>query len=138
MTSPPDGSVENLTLVILREIRDEIRGTNTRLDHTNARLDHANARLDDTNARLDDTKTELGVRLEEINTNLTSRLEALETATIRGFEGVRRDLDGLAGRIDLTNQRLDGLRDIASVTARHHARRLDDLEQRVCELEAKA
>ncbi len=47
----------DLTVEILREIRDEIRTTNTRLDRTRedlaARIDQTNARLDQTNARLD-------------------------------------------------------------------------------------
>ena len=46
----------DLTIEILREIRDGISGLRTefieRLDQTNARLDQANARLDQTNLRL--------------------------------------------------------------------------------------
>ena len=50
----------DLTVKILREIREEIRatrqelrGTNERLDQTNERLDQTNERLDQTNERLD-------------------------------------------------------------------------------------
>lgn len=60
----------DLTVAILREIRDEIRGTNSRLDHTNARLDQTNARLDQTVDRLDQT---IG-RLDQTN----SRFEVVE------------------------------------------------------------
>lgn len=35
----------DLTLKILRQIRDEVRGTNKRIDQTNARLDQTNERL---------------------------------------------------------------------------------------------
>ena len=40
------GETPDLTVAILREIRDEIRATNARLDVTNARLDETNTRLD--------------------------------------------------------------------------------------------
>jgi len=54
----------DLTIEILREIRDGISGLRTefieRLDQTNVRLDQANARLDQTNARLDQTNLRLG------------------------------------------------------------------------------
>ncbi|MBK5938918.1 hypothetical protein [Halochromatium roseum] len=54
----------DLTIEILREIRDGISGLRTefieRLDQTNARLDQTNARLDQTNARLDQTNARLG------------------------------------------------------------------------------
>jgi chromosome segregation ATPase len=48
--------VENLTIEILKQIRDEIRATRTdlsaRIDQTNARLDQTNVRLDQSNERL--------------------------------------------------------------------------------------
>lgn len=43
----------DLTVAILREIRDEVRGTNSRLDQTNSRIDQTNSRFDQTNARLE-------------------------------------------------------------------------------------
>ena len=48
----------DLTVAILREIRDEVRGTNTRLDGTNARLDKLETSL---NGRIDETNQRLGV-----------------------------------------------------------------------------
>ena len=61
---------ENLTVEILKDIRDEIRSTNTRLDTTNTRLevlrvdlterlDATNSRLDATNSRLDSVESAL-------------------------------------------------------------------------------
>jgi hypothetical protein len=44
---------DDLTIQVLWDIRDEIRGLGARVDTTNARLDQTNARLDDTNAHLD-------------------------------------------------------------------------------------
>jgi hypothetical protein len=54
----------DLTVHILREIRDELRtgftAVNDRLDQTNARLDRTNARLDRTNARLENIRDMAG------------------------------------------------------------------------------
>jgi chromosome segregation ATPase len=52
---------DDLTVAILREIRDELKGTNSRLDQTNSRLDQTNSRLDQTNSRLDQTNSRLEV-----------------------------------------------------------------------------
>ena len=41
-----NGSVGDLTVEILKQIRDGVRATNERLDQTNARLDGMNQRLD--------------------------------------------------------------------------------------------
>ena len=53
----------DLTVAILREIRDEIRSTRTELGaaigETNSRLDQTNSRLDSTNSRLDQTNARL-------------------------------------------------------------------------------
>src|SRR5438105_8530697 len=46
------GKKPDATLVVLREIRDELKKTNTRLDQTNMRLDHTNERLDSMDGRL--------------------------------------------------------------------------------------
>ena len=50
-------SGDELTVAILREIRDEIRTTNQRLDVTNQRLDVTNQRLETTNQRLEVVET---------------------------------------------------------------------------------
>lgn len=44
---------DSVTIKILKEIRDEARITNQRLDSTNERLDSTNGRLDLTNERLE-------------------------------------------------------------------------------------
>ena len=43
-------SPTEITIEILKSIRDEVRATNTRLDVMSTRLDAANTRLDETNA----------------------------------------------------------------------------------------
>jgi chromosome segregation ATPase len=57
----------DITVAILREIRDEIRGTNARLDQTNTRLDHTISRLDDTNVRLDRTNGRLDTLIDDFS-----------------------------------------------------------------------
>jgi hypothetical protein len=52
---------DDITVELLRSIRDEIRGVNQRIDVTNQRLDVAIARMDLTNQRLDGTNDRLDV-----------------------------------------------------------------------------
>ena len=49
----------DITVEILKDIRDEIRGINTRLDGTNTRLDGVTERLDGVTERLDLVETTL-------------------------------------------------------------------------------
>lgn len=60
-----------MTVAILREIRDEIRGTNDRLDQTRVEL---KAEIGTTNARLDDTNASL----EQVNARLAAVEETLK------------------------------------------------------------
>jgi chromosome segregation ATPase len=68
-----------LTVQILRAIRDEVRQTNARLDQTNARLDQTNARLDQTNASIGQTNEGLGSLREELARRIVE--SELRTAT---------------------------------------------------------
>lgn len=49
----------DITIEILKDIREGVRATNSRLDETNARLDGANVRLD----RLEQRQTETEIRI---------------------------------------------------------------------------
>lgn len=80
---------------ILREIRDEIRGTNTRLDQTNTRLDETNARLDETNARLTKGFADLGKRIDHL---LTGPLGSTVRDLSDRMEVVEKRLDQLTSR----------------------------------------
>jgi septal ring factor EnvC (AmiA/AmiB activator) len=74
----------DLTVQVLKEIRDEVKKTNARLDQTNARLDQTNARLDQTNEEVHAMKEELSRRIVE---------SELRTATaITELAGTVRDL----------------------------------------------
>jgi hypothetical protein len=58
----------DITVEILKEIRDEIRGTNQRLDATNQRLDA-------TNQRLDGVEVTMNKRLGAVETTLLDLAE---------------------------------------------------------------
>jgi chromosome segregation ATPase len=94
----------SLTVAILREIRDEARKTNERLDATNERLDATNERLDATNERLDVVAREqiriatAVVDLEKGQRVLTSRVDDLVVVT-----------SGLGGKIDELGARIDNV-----------------------------
>jgi hypothetical protein len=67
----------NLTLEVLRQIRDEVRETNVRVDGTNSRVDETNVRLDETNVRLDALKEELSARIVESEVRTATAIAAL-------------------------------------------------------------
>jgi FtsZ-binding cell division protein ZapB len=91
----------DLTIELLKQIRDGVYETNTRLDQTNARLDQ-------TNARLDRTRTEFLERLDQTN----GRLERLEGQVAEGLGYMRmlaeRD-ERLAGDVADLRHRVEAL-----------------------------
>lgn len=60
---------ENLTLEVLKQIRDEGKKTNERLNETNVRLDQlpdeASSRINETNVRIDQMRDEISRRIVE-------------------------------------------------------------------------
>jgi predicted nucleic acid-binding Zn-ribbon protein len=98
---------ESPTLAVLREIREELKGTNARLEGTNTRLEGTNTRLDRVESRVgavEKRQTEMEVRL------------ATEIVAVGRAVGEVRDLlrDGLAVRTQVDD----------------HERRLSALEKR--------
>ncbi|MBN8616173.1 MAG: hypothetical protein J0L92_36625 [Deltaproteobacteria bacterium] len=96
-----------MTLKVLEQIRDEIRGTNQRVDHLGVCLEETNRRLDATNDKVDllaRRQTEAEVRL------------ATEIVALAGV--VREVKDVLAKRLDDRD-------------------RVDDHEQRIQALERR-
>jgi hypothetical protein len=95
----------DLTIEILKGIRDEVRTTNTRLEalrlDTNARLDETNQRLVETNQGLD--------RLERRHTEADVRLATELVAVVGAVREVRdllREDRALEGRIDDHERRI--------------------------------
>jgi len=83
--------VTDLTVTILREIRDETRQTNTRLDSLQQGMHES---IGQTNARLDGLQHEMGqanARLDQTN----SRLDSLQLEMRKGFEHVGQRIDNL-------------------------------------------
>ena len=73
---------------VLKEIRDEVRGTNARLDQTNTRLESLEKRVDvgfeNTNARI---------------SLLEGRLQFVEQSVTKGFQRVTESISGLRTEI---------------------------------------
>lgn len=105
----------DLTLAILRDIRDAVRLTNGRLDDTNTRLEEMNSRLGETNTRLE----EMNTRQEEMNTRIghveTTLLELAEQqrfvvralGTGRGRDRrLEQEVDSLRARVDALEERV--------------------------------
>ena len=83
---------DDLTIQILRGIRDQVRETNERLDRTNERLDQTNERLD-----------QVGRRQLESETRLTTELLAVVSA----IHEVRDVLRESAGRDHRLGDRIE-------------------------------
>jgi chromosome segregation ATPase len=96
--------VADLTVSILREIRDEVRKTNQRLDQTNERLDQTNERLDQTNERLE----RLERRQTETEVRLATELVAVASAVGELTELLRQDR-ALRQRVDDHERRISAV-----------------------------
>ena len=89
----------DLTLQILREIRDGIHATNARLDQTNARLDQTNARLDETNVRMEQGFDSLSRRL--VDSELRTATALVELAgSVRDVTQLLRSQHDLRPRLE--------------------------------------
>jgi hypothetical protein len=97
-------SGDDLTISILREIRDEIRTTRTDLG---ARIDATNQRLETGLGALDQRLGETNLRLDEVN----GRLEVVET-TLKDFAGQHLLLTRyVRNSVDRHDDAIDDLRD---------------------------
>jgi predicted nucleic acid-binding Zn-ribbon protein len=84
----------DLTVAILREIRDEIRTTNQRLDATREELSQ----------RLDTTREELGQRIDETNRRIVESEVRLATAVTDLRQSVVEVRDLLKEQLDLRHR----------------------------------
>ena len=105
---------KDLTLQVLRQIRDEIVATRVDLRaeiaKTNERLDVANARLDDVNERLDSTNERLG-HVEHALRDLAGQ-QTFVSKFVRTLASRDRDLaadvDDLRARVETLERRGTG------------------------------
>ena len=106
----------DLAIEILKGIRDEIRGTNARLDDVNARLDKTNTRLDMTNERLDMTNDRVEAGLSDLSRRIveseirTSTAIADLAGTVREMTSVRRAQHDLRPRVERCERDIQALK----------------------------
>jgi chromosome segregation ATPase len=110
----------DLTIQILQGIRDEVRGTNARLDQVNARVDQTNARLDElrtelsdridrTGTRIDDLREELGRRIVESEVRTATAITAL-AGSVRDLADMLRAQHDLRPRVDKCERDIEALK----------------------------
>ena len=101
----------DITIEILKEIRDAVHGTNNRIDLTNARLDQARAELSD---RIENVRIELSARIDQTNDALVE-LSTQQRFMVRTFGSLGsrdRRLDGevadLRVRVEALESKVEG------------------------------
>ncbi|MCA9598418.1 MAG: hypothetical protein KC776_34130 [Myxococcales bacterium] len=106
---------DDVTIGVLRAIRDEVSLTNQRLDQTNQRLDQTNHRLDQTNQRLEAMRDELSRRIVESEVRTATAITELAgtvremTAILRASHDLRPRLERCEGDIVALSRRVDAL-----------------------------
>jgi len=102
-------------LEVLKDIRDESRQTNTRLDGLNERVDGLNERVDGLNERVDGLGVRvdgLGDRLDQTNVRLdqtNERLQELREDLGSRIEANTERIEANSERIDANSERIDRL-----------------------------
>lgn len=102
---------ENLTLEVLKEIRDDGKRNGERIDETNARLNETNARLNETNVRLESLRDDLGRRIVESELRTATAITDLSGSVRELISVIKEDRD-LRGRMERAEK------DIASLKQR--------------------
>ena len=99
----------DITIEILKQIRDEIRQTNSRVDTTNSRLD-------ETNSRLDEKFDKLNSRLAESEIRTATAINALAgtLGDIKQLLSDRLELNDRVGQCEQDIARLNERVGIAS------------------------
>lgn len=93
---------DDLTIHVLREIRDEIRSTNQRIDQTNVRLDQMGERLD---KRIDG----MGDRITESEMRTATALTGV-TVAIHEVRDLLKDRFDLRDRVERCERDIDELK----------------------------
>lgn len=90
---------KDLTLEVLKQIRDDGRRNGERIDETNARLNETNGRLNETNVRIDAMRDELGRRIVESEMRTATAITDLHGTVKELITTIKEDRD-LRGRVD--------------------------------------
>ena len=107
-----DDNLANLTVEILKDIRQGVQGLRT---DTNERFERMDERFERMDARFE--------RMDERFERMEERSERMEQVTIAGFAGVHE-------RLERVDARLVGIRDLAGERLRDHEARIRALEAR--------
>ncbi len=139
----------SLEAKLLESIRDEIKGTNQRLDQTNQRLDQTNERLetgfvavnqrldqtnqhlDQTNQRLDQTNQHLdqtNQRLDQTNQHLDQTNQRLETGLADVSQRLETGFAAVNLRIDQSNERFSAAVDTLGDLIAGTNKRIDSVD----------
>lgn len=102
---------ENLTLEVLKQIRDDGKRNGERIDETNARLNETNASINVTNARLESLRDDLGRRIVESELRTATAITEL-SGSVRDLITVIKEDRDLRGRMERAEK------DIASLKQR--------------------
>lgn len=100
---------ENLTLEVLKEIRDDGKRNGARIDETNARLNETNARLNETNARLESLRDDLGRRIVESELRTATAITDL-SGSVRDLISVIKEDRDLRGRMERAEKDIAALK----------------------------
>jgi hypothetical protein len=103
----------DVTIEILKGIRDEVRQTNVRLDETNVRLEggfvELGGRIDATNARIDEMRAELSRRIVASEVRTATAITDL-AGTVRELTSVLRSQADIRPRVERCERDIDELR----------------------------
>lgn len=102
---------EDLTLEVLKQIRDDGKRNGERIDETNARLNETNACINVTNARLESLRDDLGRRIVESELRTATAITEL-SGSVRDLITVIKEDRDLRGRMERAEK------DIASLKQR--------------------
>ena len=100
--------MQDEVLEVLKQIRDEAKQTNVRLESLEGRVEQTNVRLESLEGHVDAGLQSLEGRVEQTNAGLRSlegRVDFLEKRLSKGFESVTARLDAHVERIDLLTGR---------------------------------
>ena len=114
--------MDNEVLEVLKEIRDETKATNSRLDQTNSRLDQTNSRLETVESRLRFVEKRLTNGFAE----LTQKIEQVAKKQLAAEMHVATELTAVATVVRNAITQRRGF----DKTVRDHEKRISALEKR--------
>ncbi|MCA9596717.1 MAG: hypothetical protein KC776_25545 [Myxococcales bacterium] len=96
----------DITIEILKSIRDEVRQTNSRLDEVR---DELSGRISETNVRLDEMREELSARIVESELRTATAITEL-AGSVREMTGVLKASTELRPRVERCEQDIAAIR----------------------------